>query len=208
MLKVVQSKDRSVREQVDMEAAMRYAALEINFVDQRFPVSPRVRELVRLLPEVTHERHLTPLMLLEDRDLETVMKEIDRKALATNDFVAAVTIPGMLSEKAYHILTDREHGRWAYHAKWKPIELRAREAMQEAQYASFFLPGIPEKDPNTGGWRFDVHAVYRDIKISMGYVLVSKEKEVTVKLKDNWKGFFLENHILWLYKNSVAFFPG
>ena len=50
--------------------------------------------------------------------------------------------------------------------------------------------------------------IYRDIKISMGYVLVSKEKEAMVKLKDNWKGFFLENHILWLYKNSAAFFPG
>ena len=89
MLKVVRSKELSVQEQMDMEDAMRYAALEINFVDQRFPVSPRVRELVRLLPEVTHERHLTPLMLLEDRDLETVMKEIDRKALATNDLAAA-----------------------------------------------------------------------------------------------------------------------
>lgn len=107
-----------------------------------------------------------------------------------------------------HFIDNPNDDPYAYHARWKPIELRAREAMQEAQYASFFLPGIPEKDPNTGGWRFDVLAVYRDIKISMGYVLVSKEKEVTVKLKDKWKGFFLENHILWLYKNSAAFFPG
>jgi hypothetical protein len=87
------------------------------------------------------------------------------------------------------------------------VFFHAMDAQQQARGASFFLPGVPDKDPNTGGCRFNVLAVYRDIKVSIGYVLVNGE-EATVELKDNWKGFFLESHILWLYKNSVALSPG
>lgn len=208
MLKMVKSKELSIQEQGDMQDAMRIAALEINFVDQRFPVSPRVRELVRLLPEAVHDLYLTFFMLIEDSELEAIMKTIDRKALATADYIGAVKILVSLRDSADEVVAGGAHSRYTYHVKWKPLEARIREALIEAQYASFLLPGIPEKVPETGDWRFDVLAVYRNIKVSMGHVLVSNEKEVTVELKDNWKGFFLENHVLWLYENSAAFFPG
>ena len=208
MLKIVESNEKSVQEQADMQDAMRQCALETNFIDQRFPVSPRVRELVRLLPEVVHDLFLTFFMLIEDSELEAIMKTIDRKALATTDYIGAVNILVSLRDSANEVVAKSAPSRYTYHVKWKPLEARIRDALIEAQYASFILPGIPEKDHKTGGWRFDVHAVYRDIKISAGYVLVSGKEEVTVELKDNWKGFFLESHILWLYKNSAAFFPG
>ena len=208
MLKIVESEEKSAQEQTEMQDAMRVVAMEINFIDQRFPVSPRVRELVRLIPEVVHDLYLPFFMLIEDSELEVIMKTIDRKALATADYIGAVKILNSLRESANEIVGRSNPSRYTYHVKWQPLEARIRDALIEAQYASFFLPGIPEKDPNTGGWRFDVHAVYRNIKISAGYVLVSGKEEVTVELKDNWKGYFLESHILWLYKNSAVFFPG
>ena len=207
MLKIVTSKEKSTQEQAQMQDAMRFAALEINFVDQGFPVSPRVRELVRLIPEATYEWYLPEFMIIDDDELESMMKTIDRKALAKATLDDVMDILDTLHESADDILRNKESGRWRNLTKWKPIYLRALDAQQQARGASFFLPGVPDKDPNTGGWRFNVLAVYRDIKVSMGYVLVNGE-EATVELKDNWKGFFLESHILWLYKNSVALSPG
>ena len=208
MLKIVVNNEKSTQEQAQMQDVMRFAALEINFVDQGFPVSPRVRELVRLIPEATYEWYLPEFMLIDDGELESLMNGIDRKALATAGDDDVMDILDTLHESADDILRNKETSRYRNLTKWKPIYLRALDAQQQARGASFFLPGVPDKDPNTGGWRFNVLAVYRDIKVSIGYVLVSKEKEVTVELKDKWKGFFLENHILWLYKNSAAFFPG
>ena len=207
MLKIVTSKEKSTQEQAQMQDAMRFAALEINFVDQGFPVSPRVRELVRLIPEATYEWCLPEFMLIDDGELESVMKTIDRKALAKATLDDVMDILDTLHESADDILHNKETSRYRNLTKWKPIYLRALDAQQQARGASFFLPGVPDKDPNTGGWRFNVLAVYRDIKVSIGYVLVNGE-EATVELKDNWKGFFLESHILWLYKNSVALSPG
>lgn len=207
MLKIVTSKEKSTQEQAQMQDVMRFAALEINFVDQGFPVSPRVRELVRLIPEATYEWCLPEFMLIDDCELERVMNTIDRKALAKATLDGVMDILDTLHESADDILSNKETSRYRNLTKWKPIYLRALEAQQQARGASFFLPGVPDKDPNTGGWRFDVLAVYRDIKVSIGYVLVNGE-EATVELKDNWKGFFLESHILWLYKNSVALSPG
>lgn len=207
MLKIVTSKEKSTQEQAQMQDAMRFAALEINFVDQGFPVSPRVRELVRLIPEATYECYLPEFMIIDDGELESVMKAIDRKALAKATLDDVMDILDTLHENADDILRNKEASRYRNLTKWKPIYLRALDAQQQARGASFFLPGVPDKDPNTGGWRFNVLAVYRDIKVSIGYVLVNGE-EATVELKDNWKGFFLESHILWLYKNSVALSPG
>lgn len=207
MLKIVTSKEKSTQEQAQMQDAMRFAALEINFVDQGFPVSPRVRELVRLIPEATYEWCLPEFMLIDDCELESVMKTIDRKALAKATLDDVMDILDTLHESADDILRNKETSRYRNLTKWKPIYLRALDAQQQARGASFFLPGVPDKDPNTGGCRFNVLAVYRDIKVSIGYVLVNGE-EATVELKDNWKGFFLESHILWLYKNSVALSPG
>ena len=207
MLKIVTSKEKSTQEQAQMQDAMRFAALEINFVDQGFPVSPRVRELVRLIPEATYECYLPEFMIIDDGELESVMKTIDRKALAKATLDGVMDILDTLHESADDILRNKETSRYRNLTKWKPIYLRALDAQQQARGASFFLPGAPDKDPNTGGWRFNVLAVYRDIKVSIGYVLVNGE-EATVELKDNWKGFFLESHILWLYKNSVALSPG
>ena len=207
MLKIVTSKEKSTQEQAQMQDVMRFAALEINFVDQGFPVSPRVRELVRLIPEATYEWYLPEFMLIDDGELESVMKTIDRKALAKATLYDVMDILDTLHESADDILRNKETSRYRNLTKWKPIYLRALDAQQQARGASFFLPGVPDKVPNTGGWRFNVLAVYRDIKVSIGYVLVNGE-EATVELKDNWKGFFLESHILWLYKNSVALSPG
>ena len=207
MLKIVTSKEKSTQEQAQMQDVMRFAALEINFVDQGFPVSPRVRELVRLIPEATYEWYLPEFMLIDDGELESVMKTIDRKALAKATLYDVMDILDALHESADDILSNKETSRYRNLTKWKPIYLRALDAQQQARGASFFLSGVPDKDPNTGGCRFNVLAVYRDIKVSIGYVLVNGE-EATVELKDNWKGFFLESHILWLYKNSVALSPG
>ena len=207
MLKIVTSKEKSAQEQAQMQDAMRFAALEINFVDQGFLVSPRVRELVRLIPEATYEWCLPEFMLIDDCELERVMNTIDRKALAKATLYDVMDILDTLHESADDILRNKETSRYRNLTKWKPIYLRALEAQQQARGASFFLPGVPDKDPNTGGWRFNVLAVYRDIKVSIGYVLVNGE-EATVELKDNWKGFFLESHILWLYKNSAALSQG
>jgi hypothetical protein len=139
----------------------------------------------------------------------------NKMILATSRQVGKTTIATVIilhyvlfnEDKTVFILGNKETSRYRNLTKWKPIYLRALEAQQQARGASFFLPGVPDKDPNTGGCRFNVLAVYRDIKVSIGYVLVNGE-EATVELKDNWKGFFLESHILWLYKNSAAFFPG
>ena len=207
MLKIVTSKEKSTQEQAQMQDALRFAALEINFVDQGFPVSPRVRELVRLIPEATYEWYLPEFMIIDDGELESVMKTIDRKALAKATLYDVMDILDTLHESVDDILRNKETSRYRDLTKWKPIYLRALDAQQQARGASFFLPGVPDKDPNTGGCRFNVLAVYRDIKVSIGYVLVNGE-EATVELKDNWKGFFLESHILWLYKNSVALSPG
>ena len=179
MLKIVTSKEKSTQEQAQMQDAMRFAALEINFVDQGFPVSPRVRELVRLIPEATYEWCLPEFMLIDDCELERVMNTIDRKALAKATLDGVMDILDTLHESADDILSNKETSRYRNLTKWKPIYLRALEAQQQARGASFFLPGVPDKDPNTGGWRFDVLAVYRDIKVSIGYVLVNGE-EATV----------------------------
>jgi hypothetical protein len=98
MLKIVTSKEKSTQEQAQMQDAMRFAALEINFVDQGFPVSPRVRELVRLIPEATYEWYLPEFMIIDDDELESVMKTIDRKATSATKTQRA----GSVSVVAHH----------------------------------------------------------------------------------------------------------
>ena len=202
-----ESMAKAVKAMQEKQTALRFAALEINYINRWYTISPRLLELVRLMPEIVHEVYLPGFILVNDEELKSVEAKLDRKRLINASFRDVLEVLSELRDELGRIFNSKEPSRYYDSAVWKPLEYRIRRAVDEAQEATIEIPSVAAKPFGAKLPSVPLHVHYSCAKLYIGKIEFTDTITPTpvITLSESWQGFFIEEYIAERLKTeSVA----
>jgi hypothetical protein len=200
-----ESMAKAVKAMQEKQTALRFAALEINYINRWYTISPRLLELVRLMPEIVHVFYLPGFILVNDEELKSVEAKLDRKRLVNASFRDVLDVLSELRGELGQIFNNKEPSRYWDSAVWKPLEYRIRRAVDEAQEATIEIQSVAAKPSGAKYPAAQIHVYYTDAKLYIGEVEFTDSVTPVITLGENWRGFFIEEYIAERLKTeSVA----